>query len=240
LPAETAGRLRAPSDRAPRLTANLSAGSINIINMIGIIHQAMKRYTKITILLFAGLIGFALSGLIGCSAQNEATANIDLDETPPAISGIGGSYPLVEGLHVTGTPVDIDIDTYRLKITGAVNTPLSLSLEEIKAMEAQREFVVLDCPGFFTDKGYWTGVRITDFLDLAGIKPGAEQLKFVAADGKYSSNLKLKEVTGEGMLIAYAFEDKSLPKVHGYPLRVVAKDQQGNRWVKWLGEIVVQ
>jgi DMSO/TMAO reductase YedYZ molybdopterin-dependent catalytic subunit len=45
---------------------------------------------------------------------------------------------------------------------------------------------------------------------------------------------------GEGMLIAYAFEDKPLLKVHGYPLRVVAKDQQGNRWVKWLGEIVVQ
>jgi DMSO/TMAO reductase YedYZ molybdopterin-dependent catalytic subunit len=52
--------------------------------------------------------------------------------------------------------------------------------------------------------------------------------------------MKLAEVMGEGMLIAYAFEGKPLPKVHGYPLRVVAKDQQGNRWVKWLGEIRVQ
>jgi len=115
-----------------------------------------------------------------------------------------------------------------------------VSLEEIKAMEAQREFATLVCPGFFTDEGTWTGVRVTDLLERAGVRPGADQLKFVAADGKYSANLKIAEVKGEGMLIAYAFEDKPLAKVHGYPLRVVARDQPGNRWVKWLGEIVVQ
>jgi DMSO/TMAO reductase YedYZ molybdopterin-dependent catalytic subunit len=128
--------------------------------------------------------------------------------------------------------VDIDIKTYRLKITGAVETPLRLSLEEIKSMDTQREFVTLECPGFFTDEGNWTGVRMADLLDLAGVKPGAEQLKFVAADGKYSANLKLDTAMDEGMLIAYAFKDKPLPKVHGFPLRVVAKDQPGNRWVK--------
>ena len=117
---------------------------------------------------------------------------------------------------------------------------MGISLEEIKAMEAQRELVTLVCPGFFTDEGNWTGVAVADLLDLAGVKPEAEQIKFVAADGKYSANLKLEEVTGDGMLIAYAFEDKPLPQVHGYPLRVVAKDQPGNRWVKWLGEIVVR
>jgi DMSO/TMAO reductase YedYZ molybdopterin-dependent catalytic subunit len=200
----------------------------------------MKRTNKITVFLFVGFLAFALAALAGCVARETETADSSPDESAPWISGIGGSYPLVEGLHVTGTPVDIDIDTYRLKITGAVDTQLSLSLEQIKAMEAQREFVILDCPGFFTDEGNWTGVRIADLLDLAGVKPEAGQLKFVAADGKYSANLKLEEVTGEGMLIAYAFEDKPLPKVHGYPLRVVAKDQQGNRWVKWLGQIVVQ
>jgi DMSO/TMAO reductase YedYZ molybdopterin-dependent catalytic subunit len=105
-------------------------------------------------------------------------------------------------------------------------------------MTAQREFATLVCPGFFTDEGTWTGVRISDLLERAGVMPGADQLKFVAADGKYSANLKLDE--GESMLVAYAFEDKPLPKVHGYPLRVVARDQPGNRRVKWLGEIVVQ
>jgi DMSO/TMAO reductase YedYZ molybdopterin-dependent catalytic subunit len=200
----------------------------------------MKRIQKFTIHHFFGLTALALAVLIGCSAQKQVTANDGTDGSTPLISGIGGSYPLVEGLHVTGTPVDIDIQNYRLTVSGAVETPLSLSLEEIMAMQAEREFVVLECPGFFVDEGNWTGVRIADLLDLAGVKPEAQQVKFVAADGKYSANLTLEEVMGEGMLIAYAFEDKSLPRVHGYPLRVVAKGQPGNRWVKWLGQIVVQ
>jgi DMSO/TMAO reductase YedYZ molybdopterin-dependent catalytic subunit len=200
----------------------------------------MKRYNKTKAFLLVGLLVFALAGLFGCSEPKQEAANTDTEGSNPLLSGIGGAYPLVEGLHVTGTPVDIAVETYRLKISGAVGTPLSLSLEEIKAMEAEREFVTLVCPGFFTDEGIWTGVRITDLLERAGVMPEAEQLKFVAADGKYSANLKLDEVKGEGMLIAYAFEDKPLPKVHGYPLRVVAKGQPGNRWVKWLGEIVVQ
>ncbi|UCF97373.1 MAG: molybdopterin-dependent oxidoreductase [Spirochaetaceae bacterium] len=200
----------------------------------------MKRYNRITIFMLIAMLGLVAAGLLGCSGQKQTTAEIDTDESTPWISGIGGAYPLVEGLHVTGTPVDIDIESYRLKISGAVDTPLALSLAEIQAMESQREFVSLVCPGFFVDEGHWTGVRIADLLDLAGIKEGATQVNFVAADGNYSATLKLDVVMGGGMLIAYAFEDKALPKVHGYPLRVVAKDQQGNRWVKWLGEIVVQ
>jgi DMSO/TMAO reductase YedYZ molybdopterin-dependent catalytic subunit len=200
----------------------------------------MKRYNRIATLVLVCLIGLTLTGLPGCAEQKPAAADSGTGESTPWASGIGGSYPLVEGLHVTGTPVDIDIETYRLKISGAVETPLNLSLEEIKAMEAQRELVTLVCPGFFTDEGTWTGVRITDLLKRAGVMPEAEQLKFVAADGKYSANLKIDEVEGEGMLIAYAFEDKPLAKVHGYPLRVVARDQPGSRWVKWLGEIVVR
>jgi DMSO/TMAO reductase YedYZ molybdopterin-dependent catalytic subunit len=200
----------------------------------------MKRYNRITILVLLILLAFATVALLDCSGQGKAAAASASEESAPWISGIGGAYPLVEGLHVTGTPVDIDIETYRLKISGAVDTPLSLSLEEIHSMPAQREFVVLECPGFFTDEGNWTGVRIADLLDKAGVKQEAAQVQFIAADGGYSATMKLEEVRGEGMLIAYAFEDKPLPKVHGYPLRVVAKDQQGNRWVKWLGEIVVR
>jgi DMSO/TMAO reductase YedYZ molybdopterin-dependent catalytic subunit len=200
----------------------------------------MKRYNNTNSNLSIGALVFVLAALIGCTAAEEQPPGIGPEESAPAISGIGGAYPLVEGLHVTGTPVDIDIDKYRLTVTGKVDEPLSLSYEEIKAMDAKRELVTLVCPGFFTDEGNWTGVPIADLLDLAGVQPGAEQLRFVAADGNYTANLKIEDALGEGMLVAYAFEDKPLAKVHGYPLRVVAKDQQGNRWVKWLGRIEVR
>ncbi len=152
----------------------------------------------------------------------------------------GDAYPVVDGLHVTGQPVDIDIETCRLRISGSVDKPLSLSYEQIRGMEAERERIRLVCPGFFTDEGFWTGVRIGDLLALAEIREGAHRVSFLSADGGYRADLSLDEVLGEGMLIAYAFEDKPLARVHGYPLRVVAKDQAGSRWVKWLGEIVVR
>ena len=200
----------------------------------------MKQYRRVIIILFIGLLGIATVALLGCSGRKQEAAEADTGEPGPWISGIGGAYPLVEGLHVTGQPIDIDIDTYRLRVSGIVETPLSLSLTEIQDMEAQREFVTLVCPGFFIDEGHWTGVKIGDLLSLARIKEGATRVTFVSADGGYSANLTVEEVMGEGMLIAYSFEDKPLSRVHGYPLRVVAKDQQGNRWVKWLGEIIVQ
>jgi len=200
----------------------------------------MTRYYETLMPLLAVLIAAAAVLLSGCSAKDQAAAQSTGEGSAPWISGTVESYPLVEGLHVTGTPVDIDAASYRLKISGAVGNPLSLSLEQIMSMEAEREFLTLVCPGFFTDEGNWTGVPIADLLVLAEFSPEAEQIKFVAADGRYSATLPIAEAKGEGMLIAYAFEDKTLPEVHGYPLRVVARNQPGNRWVKWLGEIVVQ
>jgi len=220
------------------LTLHDPAAMINFIKSIRFPTLAMKQYNRTIIFLF---IGFVLAALPGCSVQkiteSEAVAK---QPRPVGTSVIGGAYPVVEGLHVTGQPVDIDIDTFRLEVSGAVETPLRLSLEEIQAMAAEREFVTLVCPGFFVDEGHWTGVAIGDLITLASLEDEASTVSFISADGSYSVNLGLDEVMAEGMLIAYAFEDKPLHKVHGYPLRVVAKDQPGNRWVKWLGKIVVR
>jgi DMSO/TMAO reductase YedYZ molybdopterin-dependent catalytic subunit len=150
------------------------------------------------------------------------------------------AYPVVEGLHVTGTPVEIDIDAYRLKVIGAVKTPLSLSYAEVQALPRVRSFVRLTCPGFFHDEGYWTGTPLKGLLEQAGIRDGAQNVRFVAADGGYQASLKLSDALAEGVLIAFQFDDRPFPKVHGFPLRVVAPGQAGSQWVKWLGQIVVE
>ena len=66
---------------------------------------------------------------------------------------------IVEGLHVTGTPIEVDIERYRLNVTGLVEKELSLTYENIKSMSASRVHVVLECPGYFVDEGYWTGIK---------------------------------------------------------------------------------
>jgi DMSO/TMAO reductase YedYZ molybdopterin-dependent catalytic subunit len=151
----------------------------------------------------------------------------------------GGYLQLVDGLHVTGRPPDIDIAAYRLRIVGMVERELSLSFGEIKELPAAREYAELDCPGFFTDKGTWTGVRVRDLLELAGLKKRGSTLTFTSADGSYSQTLSLDKAADDGLLIAYRFEDRELPPVHGFPLRLVARGEPGYIWVKWLGEIAV-
>jgi DMSO/TMAO reductase YedYZ molybdopterin-dependent catalytic subunit len=147
---------------------------------------------------------------------------------------------LYEGLHITGTPIDVDINTYRLKISGAVDQELSLTFDDVKKMESVREEIELICPGFFVDNGYWTGVRVMDLLNLAEPQSNAININFISIDGSYSRILPLDLLKNDGFLIAYQFSDKEFSKYHGYPLRLVAKGQAGSIWVKWLGEIKVR
>ncbi len=58
------------------------------------------------------------------------------------------------------TDVAVDVKTYRLKITGAVNHPLSLSYDQILKFPSLTELVLLICPGFFANNGRWTGVSL--------------------------------------------------------------------------------
>jgi DMSO/TMAO reductase YedYZ molybdopterin-dependent catalytic subunit len=133
----------------------------------------------------------------------------------------------------------VDIDEYRLEVTGGVDTHLSLTFDQVKEMESKRIFAVLNCPGFFTDEGYWTGVDLRHLLELAGVNKDALRLNFIGLDD-YTGTISLERVmANDGILVAYHFQDKEFPEVHGYPLRIVANGEPGNVWVKWLSEIKV-
>jgi DMSO/TMAO reductase YedYZ molybdopterin-dependent catalytic subunit len=192
-------------------------------------------------------LALAAGLLAGCAGQKPEGAGAGADEARPAGRAAGSSseapaslyLQLVDGLHVTGTPVEVDVETFRLRVEGEVERPLSLSLEQIRALPAVREEISLECPGFFTDHGVWTGVRVRDLLALAGLRPGAARVVFTSLSQGYTSTLGLEGLEGDGVLVAYEFEGKPFPVVHGFPLRLTARDHPGSVWVKWLGEIRV-
>jgi DMSO/TMAO reductase YedYZ molybdopterin-dependent catalytic subunit len=193
------------------------------------------------VLLSLVLPALLLAGCAGRQAEGSAS-----EKAGPVGRAVGASgepptslyLQLVDGLHVTGTPVEVDIETFRLRVSGAVGRPLSLSFEQIRALPAVREEITLDCPGFFTDRGVWTGVPVRDLLAMAGPRAGASSVSFISLSG-YRSTLSLEDLQKDGVLIAYEFEGKPFPVVHGFPLRLTAKDHAGSYWVKWLGEIEV-
>jgi len=160
--------------------------------------------------------------------------------TPPAV--IPGYAKLDEttNLHVTGTMKEIDPADYRLVITGAVTTPLSLTYDELRCMPRREVRALLVCPGFFEDEATWAGVPLDYVLEIAGVLPDATAIMLRSADG-YTARLELDVIRdGNRHILAYEWEGEPLPALHGFPLRAVLPEQQGSKWVKWLVEIEVR
>ena len=143
------------------------------------------------------------------------------------------------GLHVTGTAKEIDLASYRLKVTGLVDHPLNLTYDELRCMPRVTDHPVLVCQGYFEDVANWTGVPLKAVLDLAGVQAGATRVILTAADG-YSTTLQLVDALLPENFLAYELEGKPLPVLHGFPLRAVIPSMNGNAWVKWLVEMRVE
>jgi DMSO/TMAO reductase YedYZ molybdopterin-dependent catalytic subunit len=148
----------------------------------------------------------------------------------------------IDPLNQFGTmgPTDLTIDpkAYRLKITGAVNRPLSLSYNQILKFPSLTEAVLLICPGFFANNGRWTGVSFKDLLQEAQVKKDAKYLDVKGAYGKVT-RIPLKDLDKKKIFLAYRVNGKPLPQKHGFPLRLVFEDAYGSDWVKYVDEIVV-
>lgn len=143
------------------------------------------------------------------------------------------------GLHMTGIVQQIDLASYRLKVTGMVDQPLELSLDELRCMPKVTDTVLLACYGLFTDSATWSGVSFKAVLDRAGIQDGAKTLEMVSADDLHAT-LPLKDALAPKNFLAYEMGGKPLPILHGFPLRAVLPQTSGGKWVKWLVELVVK
>jgi DMSO/TMAO reductase YedYZ molybdopterin-dependent catalytic subunit len=143
------------------------------------------------------------------------------------------------GLHATGETQVLDLETYRLRISGLVDRPLELSYDEIRCLPRIQDRPLLVCPDTFEDRATWAGASLRDVLKLAGVQAAARQAEFVGADG-YRVTLPLERARQPANFLAYEWEGEPLPRLHGFPLRAVMPAEIGGYWVKWLVEIRVQ
>jgi DMSO/TMAO reductase YedYZ molybdopterin-dependent catalytic subunit len=136
------------------------------------------------------------------------------------------------------TDVAIDLKSYRLKVTGKVERPLSLSYDEILKHPSLTETVLLICPGFFSNNGQWTGLNLKALMQEAQIKKEAQYIDIVGAHEK-RVRIPLKALDQKKIFLAYRVNGETLPQKHGFPLRLVYEDAYGFDWVKYVDEIVV-
>jgi DMSO/TMAO reductase YedYZ molybdopterin-dependent catalytic subunit len=92
----------------------------------------------------------------------------------------------------------------------------------------------------------WGGVRLSDLLKAAGVKPGAAHIAgqggdpgVIATAAPLIRSIPMKKAMEDSTLVAWAMNGQPLPWVHGYPVRLVVPGWVGSASVKWLHTIMV-
>jgi DMSO/TMAO reductase YedYZ molybdopterin-dependent catalytic subunit len=151
--------------------------------------------------------------------------------------------PTAQFYVVSKNLVDPEVDGSKWKLTvdGLVAQPLSLTQADLMQMPAVTALRTLECVsneigGNLISNGRWTGVRLGDLLQQAGVQSGAMAIQFSAADG-FSSDLGLAQALDPATLLAYQLNDAPLPYKHGFPLRVLGTGTYGMKNPKWVTRI---
>ncbi|RMG95933.1 MAG: hypothetical protein D6706_11180, partial [Chloroflexi bacterium] len=164
--------------------------------------------------------------------------------TPPVEVQITPNEEFYTLKYNPSPPPDVDLETYRLVIEGEVDTPLSLSIEEIRNFPSYTQMRTLQCisnpvGGNLIGNAIWTGVAMRELLEAAGIRPSGKYLRLECLDG-YHTGIPVSLAMDENSLLVYEMNGEILPADHGFPLRALWPGRYGQKQPKWLTRIVVQ
>ena len=190
-------------------------------------------------------------------------------DTPPDrrlldVRTIDGPFTPIDKFATTqhyGHP-EIDIATFKLKVSGLVDKPLQLSIDDLKKMGPADLVAGFECSGNrgplqgLCGNGRWTGLPLKKVLDAAGVKPAAREFVFFGADKgeeevewrtqkykidvPFGRSLNREKAMSPDIFLAYALNQQPLSKHQGAPLRLIVPGWYGVANVKWLSQIHIQ
>jgi DMSO/TMAO reductase YedYZ molybdopterin-dependent catalytic subunit len=132
----------------------------------------------------------------------------------------------------------IDRASYRLTVGGLVDTPLSLTYEDLLALPQVSKLMDLDCVEGWKFTAKWTGPTLKSIFEKAGVKAEAQNVIFHTADVPEGySSLLLSYILDKDIIIGLKINDLTLPAERGFPFQVVAESKYGYKWAKWVTEI---
>jgi len=130
---------------------------------------------------------------------------------------------------------------WRLVVDGLVETPLALSLAELRRLPARTQITRHDCVEGWSSIGKWTGARLAPLLEKAGLKPEARYIVFHCADHlggvanePYYESIDLIDAFHPQTILAYEMNDQVLPVAHGAPVRLRVERQLGYKHAKYV------
>jgi len=157
---------------------------------------------------------------------------------------------------------EIDLAAWKLKVSGLVDKPLQLTIDDLKKLGSQDLVAGFECSGNrgpvngLCGNGKWTGVPLKKVLDAAGVKASAREFVFFGADKgeeevewrtqkykidvPFGRSLNREKATSGDPFLAWALNGEPLTKHQGAPLRLLVPGWYGVANVKWLSQIHIQ
>ncbi|NBD26806.1 molybdopterin-dependent oxidoreductase [Paenibacillus glycinis] len=153
---------------------------------------------------------------------------------PPIGGGSKGSFRIY-----TVTPIPkFDNSTFSFKVDGLVNKKLQWNWEQFVALKREVQVSDFHCvTGWSVYNNTWEGIKLKDFLAMAGVQPGAKTVKFYSGDGVYTDALTLEQANMDDILVAVMHDGKPIPSDLGGPVRLVVPKMYTYKSVKWLNRI---
>jgi DMSO/TMAO reductase YedYZ molybdopterin-dependent catalytic subunit len=157
---------------------------------------------------------------------------------------------------------DVEPATFKLKVSGLVDRPKQLSLDDLRKMGGTDLVAGFECSGNrgplqgLCGNGKWTGIPLKTVLDSAGVKASAREFVFFGADHgeeevewrtqkfkidvPFGRSLNREKAMSTDPFLAWALNGEPLTKHQGKPLRLLVPGWYGVANVKWLSQIHVQ
>lgn len=164
--------------------------------------------------------------------------------------------------HLANVPNSVDLKAWRLRIQGNVGKPLELTFSDLTTRFQPVNLAAVDqCSGNSRSRleprvaggqwgngamgnALWTGVRLRELLDAAGVKSGALQLQLEGLDtglgpegfgsNRFMKALDLNNPVIDECMVAYAMNHAPLPMLNGFPVRMIVPGYFATYWVKGL------
>ena len=185
----------------------------------------------------------AIAGSMDTSVLSTKGPFPNADDPVAPVPGTRPEYTSVEDhykVFLRTEPTMIDIDTWSLPITGLVDNPLVLTLDDIQNnYESRDQYITLSCISgriatSLISTTWWTGVSLQKILADVQVRPEARYIVITSGDGFYETVDLDLIASDERIMLAYAWDGRPIPFDHGFPLRIWLPDRYGMKQPKWI------
>ncbi len=163
--------------------------------------------------------------------------------------------------HIANIPTSVDLGTWKINVGGNTEKQLQVSMADLRKYEQVSYTAVIQCSG--NGRGLfqpgvaggqwgngamgnvtWTGARLKDVLNSAGLKAGTIDISFDGLDGPplptvpdFVKSLSADKAMEEDIIIAYEMNGRPLTMLNGFPARLIVPGWYATYWVKALSNI---